>query len=117
MTRFAPSSSLEQQPSFKPAGFLQHLPPQLTRTPSPTPPPHTSAASVDTQTLLANPRAQTGFLCPLKYCGMSFTRRYNMIMHFRTHAERIGVSPVAVEEGCGQLKSAVRGCVPAYFNH
>ncbi|KAJ3098836.1 hypothetical protein HDU97_003699 [Phlyctochytrium planicorne] len=56
-----------------------------------------------------------GFICPLAHCNASFLRRYNMVQHFKAHANRIGISAAAVEKGCKALKGVPEGCVPEFF--
>ncbi|KAJ3137942.1 hypothetical protein HK101_003777 [Irineochytrium annulatum] len=55
------------------------------------------------------------YRCPIDGCQSIFSRRYNCIQHFRTHAQRLGpgVSIEAIERGVRALKAAPPGSIPA----
>ncbi|KAI8847291.1 hypothetical protein BC829DRAFT_444733 [Chytridium lagenaria] len=61
-------------------------------------------------------RARVGarpYKCPLDACQSIFSRRYNMVQHFRTHAQRLGIPVDAIERGARALKTSPPGSVPA----
>ncbi|KAJ1552462.1 hypothetical protein HK405_011243 [Cladochytrium tenue] len=52
------------------------------------------------------------YRCPLDGCRSIFSRRYNMVQHFRGHAQRIGASMEAIERGARALKSSPASVTP-----
>ncbi|KAJ3177863.1 hypothetical protein HK101_010185 [Irineochytrium annulatum] len=81
--------------------------------------PTSSPASGPSSTFPMEPRqslrARVGarpYRCPLDGCRSIFSRRYNCLQHFRTHAQRLGVGVDAIERGCRALKGAPAGTVP-----
>jgi hypothetical protein len=76
----------------------------------PTPPSHTYEQQ-DTP----DPRDDKIHNCPLQYCNSRFNRKFNMIQHFKSHAARLGIDPVRIEDAVQQIKLSRKGDKPFVF--
>ncbi|KAJ3304686.1 hypothetical protein HDU76_005141, partial [Blyttiomyces sp. JEL0837] len=52
------------------------------------------------------------YKCPLDGCRSIFSRRYNMVQHFRSHAQRLGFASEAIERGARALKASPPSMTP-----
>ena len=53
------------------------------------------------------------YACPIRHCSSVFSRRYNLLAHFRKHAHQLGATKEAIEKGCDALKNCPVAFTPA----
>ncbi|KAJ1556668.1 hypothetical protein HK405_002183 [Cladochytrium tenue] len=53
------------------------------------------------------------YRCPLDGCRSIFSRRYNMVQHFRSHAQRLGACADAIEAGAKALRNSPSYVTPS----
>ena len=46
------------------------------------------------------------FSCPIQECESSFNRKFNMLQHFKSHAARLGLDPISIEDAVQKIKTA-----------
>ena len=65
--------------------------------------------SYNNDTSLISDDDKRPYFCPIVNCTSRFSRKFNMIQHYRSHALRLGRGMTEIEQGILKLKKAKKG--------